>query len=535
MQPVSSRSFPPAWLVLWVCALLWAIFQHGPLPFHSTRTLGIAWEMWNQAEFLVPHANGVPYGHDAPLVFWLIQLGWTVFGVSDIWPRVLLVLISGAWLYFSARLARAANIGRPSAAALMPWLLIALPYPFFVSLQIMGDVLLALWVTCALYALNGRPRWHWFALAIAGGLLTKGVAMLLGVVFPWLLGAWWSDVARRDRRAWYGYGLLAIVAGVALLSLWAVPAGIAGGEDYRRELLLVQAAGRFAESSDRSLPYFWYLPMLFVLALPWAAWPRMWHAVITAQGPATNSERFAISWLAPTFVVFLLISDKPIDELMPLMPAGAMLLAAAIGRQQARVLGTDWRWRPWPIAAAITGVALLFAALPIWCGYVQDAPHWVADADAKAPWFSALFLGLGVVCLTGDIRYELQRIAICTLLATTLIHTVFVQSLFHHVDLRPAAAVLAGAQADGRAIANVGRYDEQFHFLARLTHPVKEIDESEVNAWATANPNGLIVLYPAVDNPANRKSALLVQPFRYGWIEIWEAKSLMTYRQPTRP
>jgi len=34
------------------------------------------------ADFLVPYINGEPYSHKPPLLFWLIQLGWGLFGVT---------------------------------------------------------------------------------------------------------------------------------------------------------------------------------------------------------------------------------------------------------------------------------------------------------------------------------------------------------------------------------------------------------------------------------------------------------------------
>lgn len=530
MQPAPFRFSPPAWLVLWVCALLWAIFQHGPLPLYSTRTLGVAWEMWNQGEFLVPHTNGAPYSHKVPLLFWLIHAGWAAFGVNDVWPRVLQVLVAAGWIGTSARLAQAVGAGKPSAASLVPWLLIALPYPFLFGLQIMYEVLLALWVACALLALTGRPRWHWFALAIGAGLLTKGPVMLLHVVFPWLLGPWWNEYARRHRGRWYGGGLLAIAGGATLLLAWAIPAGFAGGEDYRRELFFLQTAGRVVASFDHARPLWWYLPMLLVLALPWVAWPRVWHAVATARGPMIDGERFAVSWIAPTFAVFCLVSGKQVYYLLPLLPGFALLLAAALHRQQPRVLGNGRRWRAWPVAGALFGTSVVLAALPVWRAHASDVPHWVGDAYTAAPWFAAGFLVLAAACVLGGPRRELQRVAVCALLAITLLHTLFARTLFHHFDLRPAAAVLARAQAEGRPIANVGRYEAQFHFLARLTRPLQEIDERDVSAWAAANPDGLVVRYPSQAHPEGETAAVLVQPFRSRWIEIWEARALRAAR-----
>ena len=46
--------------MLWFVVALFAILQHGPMPLYSTRTLAVAWEMWDQGQFLVPHINGHP-------------------------------------------------------------------------------------------------------------------------------------------------------------------------------------------------------------------------------------------------------------------------------------------------------------------------------------------------------------------------------------------------------------------------------------------------------------------------------------------
>ena len=53
------------------------------LPVDETRYLSVAWDMWQNDNFLVPHLNGAPYSHKPPLLFWLMHLGWSIFGVND--------------------------------------------------------------------------------------------------------------------------------------------------------------------------------------------------------------------------------------------------------------------------------------------------------------------------------------------------------------------------------------------------------------------------------------------------------------------
>ena len=46
------------------------------MPVDETRYLAVAWDMWREGNFLVPHLNGEPYSHKPPLLFWLIHLAY---------------------------------------------------------------------------------------------------------------------------------------------------------------------------------------------------------------------------------------------------------------------------------------------------------------------------------------------------------------------------------------------------------------------------------------------------------------------------
>ncbi|UXI70752.1 glycosyl transferase [Tahibacter amnicola] len=513
--------------MLWLCVAFFAIFQHGPMPLYSTRTLAVAWEMWDRGQFLVPHINGEPYSHKVPLLFWLIHAGWAATGVNDVWPRVLQVLIGATWLVAAAALARRVFALRPAVGRMAPWFLIALAYSFLFGLQIMYEVLLAACVAGAMLALTGRPRWTWFALAVGAGLMTKGPVALLHVAFPFLLGPWWSEHARADRRGWYLRGGLALLAAFALLVAWAVPAGFAGGEEYRNQLFFSQTAGRVVQSFDHARPLWWYLPMLGALLFPWIGWPRLWRAVATWRRPLGDGERFLIAWLVPTFAVFCLISGKQVYYLLPLLPGVAMAMARAVSRQQQTDGGHGWRWSAWPLAVTALLFALYLAALP----FLRDSghlhSHWLHDVARYSPWFAVGFGVLGgVLLLPGEGETELHRIAGATLLGVGLAHALFAHTLFHNFNLNPAADRLARAAAEGRPIANVGPYEGQFHFRARLRIHIEDITVHQIGEWARTHPRGLIVQYPAKIRPQARRYADLIQPFRNRWLEIWQADAL---------
>jgi 4-amino-4-deoxy-L-arabinose transferase-like glycosyltransferase len=408
------------WLPLWLAVALLAIFSHGPMPLYSTRTLAVAWEMWNQHHWLVPHINGEPYSEKVPLLFWLIHLGWAVFGVGDGWPRVLEVIFGGAQLILLARLAQRLFPERPWVATAAPWLLLCLSYAFLFGQQIMYEVLLAVCVLAALNCLlpNARrnePRWIWFALWLGAGLLTKGPVMLLHVTLPWLLGPLWSDWANQHRARWYGRGALALLLGLAILLAWALPAGFSGGDAYRQRLFFTQTAGRVIKGvqtaqplQSHAQPVWWYVLWLPLLLFPISAWPRATVAVVSTlwARPWRAGMRAALG-LAVLGALGLLVTGLLGQKLPLLNHLWVCLLLVpgwiALVRQP---LEPGLRFLLcWPVAALIVFSLIsgkqLYYLLPEFGGAVLLIAAAIADLRARRPdlaangWLGTWPLGLG--------------------------------------------------------------------------------------------------------------------------------------------
>lgn len=526
------------WLPLWLAVALIAIFAHGPMPLYSTRTLSVAWDMWTHHQFWVPHINGAPYSQKVPLLFWMIHAGWAVFGVNDIWPRVLEVLIGAVQLILAQTLARRLFPERPWVAHATPWMLLALSFAFLFGLQIMYEVLLSVWVLAALLCLaREKPRWTWFAFFIGLGLLTKGPVMALHVVFVWLLGPWWNAYAREQRARWYGFGLLAFIGGFAMLAAWVIPAIHIAGPVYANELLFKQTAGRVVEAFDHARPWWWYLPWLPAVLFPFVGWPRMWAAFASLHRPLGSGARLTVAWMLPVFVVFCLISGKQTYYLIPELPAAVMLMAFAMSRlreRDDRVANSGW-WGPWPLALGTFALAAVLFALPslIAAGRLQD--HWLHDLSLASAPFGVLYVLLGLLMLLRG-RGELRRIAFASLIGTGAAYLLFTLTLFPAFNLKPVSQLLGAAQTQGRAIGNLDIYEGQFHFLGRLTRPIDRLYEGQnLQDWTRAHPRGLVVEYPSNLTPEDLRYALFVQPFRSVWLVVWDAPTLAALRRGDKP
>jgi len=380
----------PAWLPLWLLVAGVSIFLHGPLPLFSTRTLTVAWEMWHLGEWLVPHQNGMPYSHKAPLLYWMIHAGWAVGGVSDVWPRILEVLLSTANLALVALLAQ----------RLFPQLL-------------------------SLLGLARRdprggfdPQWWLVVLGLWLGLLAKGPVALLHLAFPLLLGPWWNDAARAARARWYEQVAGAIGAALALFALWVVPVAILGGEAYRQELLVTQTAGRVVDAFDHGRPAWWYLTVLPVLLFPWIAWPAAWRGLRDGAPAAEPGLRLLVLWLLPTFVAFSLVSGKQAYYLLPQLAGFALWLAVVVDLRTRR--GDGRGGAAWP-ALALLAIGVLISLLPTMVahGLVGSA---FAEDFAHGGWaFGGGVCALAVALLAWrgrDAAQALPRIAVASLLSS---------------------------------------------------------------------------------------------------------------------
>ncbi len=529
------------WLPVWLLVTGSSMFLHGPLPLFSTRTLTVAWEMWHLGEWLLPHQNGTPYSHKAPLLYWLFHLGWLVFGVNEVWPRLVELALSTLNLWLVARLARQLFPSWPQAAALAPWVLAGSLFYFLYALQIMFDLLVAVCALTTLVALTRRDARAEFApsfvLAAAGlalGLLAKGPVALLHVAVPLLLGPLWLDEARKRPGWWYARVVGVLVGALAAFALWLVPAMLTGGAEYRHELLYLQTQGRIVRAFDHARPWWWYLTILPILLFPWLFWPGTWRAALVRGQWAEPGLRLLILWLLPTLAAFSLISGKQAHYLLPQLAGFAVWLAAALPRLATR---RSSRLAMVPAALAISALGAAFALLPwlVKTGLIDSVVP-VAFSEAGSAYGLAV-IALGSLLLVRADRWTaaLPRLALASLAAAAILHLQFSVSAWRYYDLAPAAAVLAQHAEQGRVLARVGRYEGEFHFLARLTKPIVEVDYDTGQAFAAANPDAVMIDTIHRDDihtlAADGPQPLYGAPFRSEQLTLWIAEDWLRWRQ----
>lgn len=481
---------------LWIF-FLWAILTTISLyirplfPIDETRYAAVAWEMWLRNDFLVPHLNGETYSHKPPLLFWMMQLSWWLFGVNDWSLRLISPLFSLASLFLSGNVARILWPERKQLEAMVPLLLLGSFFWMIYSTLTMFDMLLAFFALLGIYSLlklvaSGLSLNYWLLLgvAIGGGVLSKGPVILLHILPVALLAPWWTGAELRWKH-WY-FGLLAaIVFGAAIALCWAIPAGISGGESYSKAIFLGQTGGRLIKSFAHQLPWWWYLEILPLLLLPWLLWKPVWLGLrkLTLQD---KGFRFCLAWAIPVFIAFSLVSGKRLHYLLPLVPAVILIVA--------RILDDITEPRHWRAGAMI--IMAIFGLL----GAVLMAAPWLrAEFSLVSPiWgglliISAVILGMNKANTLPDSVFHL---CVVSMLALIMMTGGFFQVKAWRYDTKPAALNIAALMAENRAIAFYGnKYHGQYHFAGRLKQPFSVIDNfADLSHWAKLHQTGFIIV-----------------------------------------
>ncbi|HEV2852838.1 MAG TPA: glycosyltransferase family 39 protein [Thermoanaerobaculia bacterium] len=516
-------------LFAWALLAGLPLFLRPLLPIDETRYATVAWEMWVRGDFLVPRLNGHPYSDKPPLLFWLIHLGWRVFGVNEAWPRLVPALFSLANLCLTAALARRLWPDRPAVARSAPAVLIGFLLWSVFTGMLMFDMLVAF---CALLALLGLLEawrrggilpWLQVGTALGLGILAKGPVVFLAPLFVAVLAPWWGRRPgwRAEWRWWAGLaGAMVLAAALALA--WALPAARAGGPAYGNAILFSQTGDRMVHSFAHRRPAWWYLALLPGLLFPYSLWPPLWSALGRLRsGPADPGVRFGLAWTVPAFAAFSAISGKQPHYLLPLLP-GLALLAARLLDETAPAT-TRWpRWTRWHAAlptAFLLLVSVALAAAPLLAPR-PGWPLWVARVSPVA----GVLLGLAAAAgLAAFHRIFPGRPAAPTLFSLALVsalHAGGSAAIHQAYDIGPAARYLASAERQGRPVAWAGEYHGQLHFLGRLRRPFEQIPSGSERLWLSAHPGGEVV--EDLDRlPTAGPRPGFVQPYRTGVLAVW--------------
>lgn len=521
-----SHSLNPLFFAL-IAALTFILFSLHFRPIHpidETRYISVAWEMFNNQNWLVPFKNGEPYSHKPPLMFWLINLVWLIFGVSDWAARVVIPIISMLNLLLVGLLAKKIYPKSSVNVHFSAVYLLSLTGWLLYSSLLMFDLLLTVFVlTFALSFFNFAETTHkrWLilsGLSIGLGILTKGPVILVYVTPLILLAKFWRRAHMLPGIKIIKWGFLPIAIGIITALCWAIPASIAGGNAYAEAIFWGQSAGRINHSFAHARPIYWYFIVLPVLLMPWLTLAGFWR-----QKPwqaLTQGDKLCLVWFTSVLFLFSLISGKQIHYLLPVFPLVAIWLSARLSPLQFE--------RREPILAII--LLILSIAMLLYPMWISKAFRTTA-VDSLSSWLALIpFVCACLLLIPNALKQYRVYLCVLSLPLTIITLVVFLSPVLKNVyDVKQIGQQIQQLQKENRQVSYSGRYHNTFGFAGRLTEPLEEISLFKPAGLnhLTEHSSDYTLVTVKRPNQYMYQNALFYQPYRGKILFIIENRNLL--------
>lgn len=530
MKQLSKQSL--FWIVFtsWGIIFLATHFLRPALPIDETRYLTVAWEMWSQHNYLVPHLNFEPYSHKPPLLFWLINLSWAVFGTSLVAARLIPFLFGLGTVYLTYRFAKVLWPQQQKIALYSTFVLAGTLAFMAASNIIMFDVLMTFWIVLGnlflvqtLQQSSTAKYWLGYGICLGFALLAKGpVAFIHLSIIPLIAPLWFRHSSIHWGR-WYLQFVLAMLLGSAIILAWVIPAALAGGKEYAELILWRQSAGRVVDSFAHAKPFWFYLRLLPFILFPWGWWLSFWKKLFQDKSLIKTWQiKYLVYWLVIVFIIFSCISGKQLHYMVPLMPAFALLFGAVISQLDEN---RYWRLNTWLVLILpIAMTAIVFSKG--WLGTTFG--HQTAEYLMMIPsWLSYVLLAALIIC----IYWSRNKGVTPQLYACYFVTYVFIMShlaLYQVIQRQDLKVLSQTIQPYKQELAYAQVYRGEIGFIARIDKPIAEISAQKIDEWLMQHPHGAVVIkynktqeQDHLSRPILKHSHVIYEePFRGGTIAV---------------
>jgi 4-amino-4-deoxy-L-arabinose transferase-like glycosyltransferase len=424
--------------VLALAALLFFVrLGERALWSEEVRWAQIPREMISSGDYLWPTINGKTY-YDKPLgSYWLVLIAsWLTGEVNETSARLPSAACGLVGVLLSILIARRLY---GDDAAILAGVILATSFSFVffartaaADIENVTGILAVLWV---FLRNEHRPPGAWTVILWLLMALTSLAKGLLGFALPIVILGVYSSFAANSPQRKQGMPLLMLRACLRLIernrwffnrmTLFALPLAVCvylgpfllsmacGGSAEGLQMVYRENLQRFFDPVNHRGPIYLYAGAIFVLLAPWslllpaALWPTT-----TVGEEARRGRVFALAYFWGTFVFFTLSASRRSYYLLPILPAGAFLIASLLTQREPLVRGASLLLR--------TGFFLLATALFV--SGVALAPlqpffpePWNRLPELPCPVAFAIFW---LVC-AGSIGFtsaklEPRRIALCS-------------------------------------------------------------------------------------------------------------------------
>ena len=471
-------------------------------------------QMTVTGDWVTPYFNGVTRFDKPPLVYWMMAIGFQIFGVGEWAVRLPSALAASALVGMGFYTLRRFGFSRPELAtavtgemngagpqrsrlsqrnlfwsAIIGSAVMALHPETIVWARIgVSDMLLSGCMGIALFAFflgYAQPEfpvrqrnWYLTTYVFLGlAVLTKGP---VGVVLPGLIvGAFLLYVGQFRKVLRELHLVKGAIIFLAITVPWHVLVVVANGQAYIDSFFGYHNVERFTNVvNGHAAPWYFYFLVVAVGFLPWSpflSWviarlqfyrPRFWQT----QPRSSHFGIFALAWFVVIFGFFTIAVTKLPSYVLPLMPAAAVLIG----------LGWSDILCPAPKPVAKSGVGfwasygcnlLIFAVLaaaalysPNWMGNdpaMPGLPDLVRESGVmiRAAWVWGLALLVGVGLLVSRRQHWLwsvNLVAFATFILLSILPAFQLADQVRQQPLREIAATAIAEQQPDEVLYMVG-------------------------------------------------------------------------------
>lgn len=320
-------------------ACFYGIGSYAILDMNEGLYAEVAREMVMNNHWIIPHLNGVSYLEKPPLLYWLIAIGYKIFGINAFGARIIpsaATAMTALSLFYLGKKTENLRTGWIAALILLSSIVFLM-----IGRTVFFDPLFIFLLSASLLAFyfeNINLGYIFLALAV----LTKGVVaiILAGIIlgiYLWMIGAPHERFRELlDRRA--------ITLFLIIVLPWHILAALVEPR-FIWEYIINQQFLRFFNLANphdyHTGPIYYYIPRVLACLLPWSIFLLFTVWPLKLKRPFEHLTAFLWVWFAVIFVFFSLSANKG-DYYLAL---GAPPLAYIIARKiEAWINQNNARW-----------------------------------------------------------------------------------------------------------------------------------------------------------------------------------------------
>ncbi len=332
------------------------------------RYAEIAREMLVSGDWVTPRLNGIKYFEKPPLQYWMTASAYQVLGQNEFAARLWSGLTGFAGIllaWFTGMRLFGRSAGMMAAAVLASsvlYLVIGHTNILDMGLSFCLQLMVCSFLLGQTSAPGSTAERHWMLLAWTGAALAFLSKGLIALILPALTLLAYTAVTREYsawRRLHIGKGLSLFML---LVLPWLIAVSLANPEFPRFFFLHEQFARFLTDVHDRDGPWWYFLPVFILGALPWTfvALRQFKHSWRLDQHAGMQTRRFLMLWVTVVMVFFSLSHSKLQPYIVPVMPLFALLVGDALTRMPVKTL----RMHFLVMGALVALLALTIALIP---------------------------------------------------------------------------------------------------------------------------------------------------------------------------